>query len=480
MSPTAAATADPHPTPTLSPVAGQRPTLDERNAAGRAGRQLVPRSSLAVWSRELRTHDPVTLLQQQAESRVPELVPIRHGRMSVSPFANYRGAALMMAADLAATPHTGLNVQLCGDAHLSNFGGFASPERKLVFDLNDFDETLEGPFEWDVKRLVASRDRGLPAADRKAIVMAAAHGYREAIYELATMRDIEVWYASLDVETAFEEIRAEALPQAVKATEKLLVKAHNKDALRAAGKLTKVVDGKLQFLSQPPLLVPIRELVGPAEEERFAVDMQAALDEYRDSLNADRRHLLEQYEFQDLARKVVGVGSVGTRAWVILFKGRDLGDPLVLQVKEAQESVLEWFLPKSPFNGNHGRRVVEGQRLTQASSDILLGYHHAKGLDGVTRSFFVRQLWDWKASMPVEVMKTPGLTVYGRMCARTLARAHARSGDRVAIASYLGAGATFDKSMTTFARRYADQNERDHVELLAAIKDGRLPAEMDV
>ncbi|WP_426571133.1 DUF2252 domain-containing protein [Aquihabitans sp. McL0605] len=459
-------------------------SVEERTAAGRAARQAVPRSTLAVWDPSLRTHDPIELLKQQAATRVPELVPIRHGRMSASPFTNYRGAALMMAADLAATPHTGLDVQLCGDAHLSNFGGFASPERKLVFDLNDFDETLPGPFEWDMKRLVASldvaaRDRGIAAPDRSHIVVEAARAYREAMYGFAEMRDLEVWYSSESVEEAFDEIRSQALPRAVKQTEKFLAKAHTKDQMRAAGKLTREVDGRLEFIHDPPLLVPVSDLVGHGEAAQYIGTIRDSLDLYHESLNDDRRHLLRNYEFQDLARKVVGVGSVGTRAWVVLFVGRDLGDPLILQVKEAQGSVLEGFLPRSRY-ATHGERVVQGQRLTQASSDILLGWMQAVGIDGTQRDFFVRQLWDWKASVPIEAMMAPGLAVYGRMCARTLARAHARSGDRIAIASYLGPGTVFDRSMSTFAAAYADQNDRDHAELMAAIADGRIEAEVGI
>ena len=460
------------------------PTVEERVATGKAARKLVPRKAHAQWSEAQRTHDPVALLQQQAETRVPDLVPIRHGRMSVSPFANYRGAALMMAADLATMPDSGLTVQLCGDAHLSNFGGFASPERKLVFDLNDFDETLPGPFEWDVKRLVASievaaRSNGFDSATRADMVLAAGRAYREAMAQFAAMRDLEVWYSSIDVEAVLGTMQAQADAAQRKRTRKGLAKAHGKDQLRAAAKLTTMVDGHLRFLDDPPLLVSAGKLFGTELGKDLEAAVRGSLDSYHESLNADRQHLLDRYQFMDLARKVVGVGSVGTRAWVALFIGRDEDDPLVLQVKEAQPSVLEQFLPASVYP-THGQRVVEGQRLMQAASDILLGWQQTDGIDGVRRDYFMRQLWDWKASVEIELLEPPMLARYGELCAWTLARAHARSGDRVAIAAYLGNGTVFDQAIAEFATAYADQNERDHATLLAAIADGRLEAETGI
>lgn len=466
------------------PLARPHATPEERAAAGRAARKSVPRSTLAVWDPGQRTHDPIALLQQQAETRVPELVPIRHGRMSASAFANYRGAALMMAADLSTSPNSGLTVQLCGDAHISNFGGFASPERKLVFDLNDFDETLAGPFEWDVKRMVASvevagRARGFDDAVRAEMVLGSVRGYRLAMAQFAAMRDLEVWYSSIDVEAALANLAAQATAAQKKRAKKNLAKAHGKDQLRAAAKLTEVVDGELQFISDPPLLIPATELFGDSIGTRLEESVHHALNMYKATLQPDRRHLLDQYRFVDLARKVVGVGSVGTRAWVVLFVGRDDGDPLVLQVKEAQDSVLEQFLPRSPYR-NHGRRVVEGQRLMQAASDILLGWQTTDGIDGVKRDFFMRQLWDWKASVDLEVIEPSAMSFYAGICGWTLARAHARSGDRIAISSYLGNSAGFDKAMGQFAISYADQNDRDHAELVAAIADGRLQAETGI
>jgi uncharacterized protein (DUF2252 family) len=468
-----------------APHLGERhPTIEERIAAGKAARKRAPRSSLGQWDESQRTHDSIDLLLQQAESRVPDLVPIRHGRMSASAFANYRGAALMMAADLATMPQSGLDVQLCGDAHLSNFGGFASPERKLVFDLNDFDETLPGPFEWDVKRLVASIDVGARAngfddATRKDMVLAASRSYREAMAQFALMRDLEVWYSSLDVESVLATIAAQADAAQRKRAKKGLAKAHGKDQLRAAAKLTHVVDGHLRFLDNPPLLVSAGALFGTELGAELEGAVRGSLESYQQSLNADRQHLLSRYKFVDLARKVVGVGSVGTRAWVALFVGRDDDDPLVLQVKEAQASVLEQFLPASTYE-THGQRVVEGQRLMQASSDILLGWQQTDGIDGIRRDYFMRQLWDWKASVEVELLEPPLFARYGELCAWTLARAHARSGDRIAIAAYLGSGGSFDSAMATFAASYADQNDRDHAAMVAAIADGRLEAETGI
>lgn len=460
------------------------PTVEERIAHGKAARKAVPRSAHAQWSKDQRTHDPVALLQQQAASRVPDLVPIRHGRMSASPFANYRGAALMMAADLATVPNSGLTVQLCGDAHLSNFGGFASPERKLVFDLNDFDETLPGPFEWDVKRLVASievaaRSNGFDDATRADMVLAAGRSYREAMAQFSVMRDLEVWYSSIDVESTLAAIQDQADAAQRKRTKKGLAKAHNKNQLRAAAKLTTVVDGQLRFIDDPPLIVSAGKLFGTELGQDLEAAVRGSLDSYHESLNEDRRHLLDRYQFVDLARKVVGVGSVGTRAWIALFIGRDDDDPLVLQVKEAQASVLEQFLPASKY-ATHGQRVVEGQRLMQAASDIMLGWQQTDGIDGIRRDYFMRQLWDWKASVEVDLLAPAMLARYGELCAWTLARAHARSGDRIAISAYLGTSGGFDQAVAEFAARYADQNDRDHATLLAAIGDGRLDAETGI
>jgi uncharacterized protein (DUF2252 family) len=424
--------------------------------------------------------DPVDVLESQARSRVPELVPIRYGRMAVSPFTFFRGAAAVMAADLATTPVSGLRVQACGDAHLSNFGAFAAPDRRLVFDLNDFDESLPGPWEWDVKRLAASfaiagRERGLKRRERGAVVLTAARTYRDAMRGFASLRNLEVWYARLDVEAVLGEVEAED-PAAVKRVRKGVAKARSKDSLRALEKLTHVVDGELRILSDPPLIVPAEELMPEAETRDLRQALLEVLASYRATLPADRQHLLDGYRFRHIARKVVGVGSVGTRAWVILMTGADDGDPLFLQAKEAEASVLEPYAGPSRFK-NHGQRVVEGQRLMQAASDIFLGWCPAVGLDGRERDFYVRQLWDWKRSAEVETLSPRGLEVYARLCGWTLARAHARSGDRVAIAAYLGAGGRFDEAIAEFAELYADQSERDHAALVSAIDSGRLAAE---
>ncbi len=453
--------------------------VSERVARGKAARSAARRSVHAEWAPAANRPDPIWVLEEQAASRVSELVPIRYGRMAASPFAFYRGAAAVMSADLAATPDSGLRVQACGDAHLSNFGAFAAPDRRLVFDLNDFDESLPGPWEWDVKRLaasftVAARERGLKRKRREEIVLAAMRAYREAMREFAAMRNLEVWYARLDVDEALAEVQDED-PREVERVRKGAAKARAKDSLRALEKLTETVDGELRFRSEPPLLVPGEELLpagGGRSVEELIADVLVA---YRETLPADRQHLLDRYRFRQIARKVVGVGSVGTRAWVVLLTGDGDEDPLFLQAKEAQASVMEPYVGASRYR-SHGRRVVEGQRLMQAASDIFLGWCPAVGLDGEQRHFYVRQLWDWKRSAEIERLSPRGFDVYARICGWTLARAHARSGDRLAIAAYLGGGDSFDAAIATFAEAYADQNERDHEALLAAIDSGRVEA----
>jgi uncharacterized protein (DUF2252 family) len=452
----------------------------ERAEQGRGARASARRSAHGEWSPPEGREDPVAILERQAASRVPELVPIRYGRMSASPFAFFRGAAAVMAADLATTPTSGLRVQACGDAHLSNFGAFAAPDRRLVFDLNDFDESLPAPWEWDVKRLAASfaiagRENGLKRKQRREILLTAATSYREAMRGFASLSNLEVWYARLDVEAVMGEIEAED-PEAVKQVRKGVDKARSKDSLRALAKLTHVVDGELRIRSEPPLLVPGEELLGEGQSRDIGAVLGGVLDSYRDSLPADRQHLLDGYTMRHIARKVVGVGSVGTRAWVLLLTGADDSDPLFLQAKEAEASVLEPYAGASRYE-NHGRRVVEGQRLMQAASDIFLGWCPAVGLDGRDRDFYVRQLWDWKRSAEVETLTPRGLGIYARMCGWTLARAHARSGDRIAIAAYLGAGDAFDTAIAEFSESYADQSERDHAALVAAIDAGQIAAE---
>ena len=445
----------------------------ERVASGKAARADRPRSGHAELG-EL-SRDSVAILTGQNAARVPELVPIRHARMLASPFAFFRGAAAVMAADLAETPATPFAVQLCGDAHLSNFGVFSAPDRRLVFDCNDFDETCPGPFEWDVKRLVASvaiagRQRGFGGKERRAAALATAAGYRLAMREYAAMRNLEVWYSRIDVEPALESARSEVDERRAKRVQRTLRKARAKDSLRAFGKLTHEVDGQVRIAADPPLIVPIEELAGGADVERQLREVVAS---YRESLSPDRRHLAASYHYVHAARKVVGVGSVGTRAWIVLLLGRDGEDPLFLQAKEAGPSVLEPYAGASPYD-HPGRRVVEGQRLMQAASDIFLGWVTVTGVDGVERWFYVRQLWDGKGSAEVESLSAPELARYGELCGRALARAHARSGDRVAIAAYLGGGEVFDEAIARFAEAYADRNEEDFEQLREAAASGRI------
>ncbi|HSK26429.1 MAG TPA: DUF2252 domain-containing protein [Jiangellales bacterium] len=429
--------------------------------------------------------DPVELLRQQAETRVPELVPIRHGRMLASPFAFYRGAALMMASDLAGTPSTGLRVQLCGDAHLANFGLFASPERHLVFDINDFDETLPGPWEWDVKRLAASleiagRNNGFTDVERRDIVLAVVRSYRTAMSGFAGMGNLAVWYAQYPIEELRSRLDTSTRKVIEKRAGKVVAKAQSRDHLRAFARLVHIVDGEPRFNSQPPLLVPVEELFGgEVAPEVLQAALVSAIRTYRSTLTTEYRKLLESYRFVQLARKVVGVGSVGTRAWVALMLGRDASDPLLLQIKEAQPSVLEAFVGRSEYS-NAGHRVVAGQRLMQAASDHLLGWQRLQGVDGRTRDFYVRQLHDWKGSFEAEQMVPFGMGLYAEICGWTLARAHARSGDRIAIASYLGSKDTFDRAVAAFASLYADQNARDHAALATAVTEGRVQAQSGV
>lgn len=456
-------------------------TPDERTARGKAARNEVPRSSHGRWVPTDDRPDPVTLLEQQAATRVPELVPIRYGRMLVSPFTFYRGAALIMAADLAATARSGLNVQVCGDAHLSNFGVFASPERQLMFDINDFDETLPGPWEWDVKRLgasfeIAGRDRGFTAEQRRDIVLAGVAEYRLRMRQAAEMRNLELWYTHVEVTQLFDQMKADLSRKHLAKAKANVAKARTRDSMQAFSKLTHDLNGERRIKSDPPLVVPVEELL-PEERQRDDVEteIRGLIRSYRRTLETDRRHLLEEFELVHLARKVVGVGSVGTRAWILLLRGRDDQDPLFLQAKEAQESVLERFVGKSRYK-NHGQRVVAGQRLMQAASDIFLGWQRVQGLDGQVRDFYVRQLRDWKGSAEVDTMAPVVMTAYSRICGSTLARAHARSGDRIAIAAYLGNGDVFDRAIADFCAAYADQNERDYQALRTAVDSGRVTA----
>ena len=467
---------------TRTPATVPYRTVAERAARGKAARAEVPRSSHAVYEPSSHRRDPVSLLERQAATRVPELVPIRYGRMLLSPFTFYRGAALIMASDLATTPRSGLTVQCCGDAHLSNFGAFASPERRLVFDINDFDETLPGPWEWDVKRLavsmlIAARDRGFRVKEQERIVLDTVREYRNAMSRFAAMKNLGVWYAHLDIESTIRELAPQFRPRVAKHAQKQLEKARTKDSMSAFSKLAGVVDGEIRIIPDPPLIVRVDELeMGRGHDELFDA-LHRLLRSYRETLQDDRRVLLEVFQLADFARKVVGVGSVGTRAWIALMVGRDGRDPLFLQMKEAEASVLEEFLPPSEYE-NHGHRVVAGQRLMQATSDIFLGWLRNDEADGgVQRDFYGRQLKDWKGSAEIEQMVPEGMAQYGKLCGWTLARAHARSGDRIAIAAYLGKSNTFDRAILDFSGAYAEQNERDYNALKDAVQTGRITAE---
>jgi uncharacterized protein (DUF2252 family) len=474
------APAPPPATGPSQPTQQAQPTPAERAARGKAARATAPRDSHGTFDPPPDRPDPVALLKEQATSRVPELVPVRYGRMLVSPFTFFRGAALGMACDLARTPTTGLVVQACGDAHLSNFGIFASPERRLVFDINDFDETLPAPWEWDVKRLaasleVAARTNGIPRPDRREIVASSVARYRTAMRRFAGMTNLEVWYAHAEVDDLQTQYQSLLSARQRKRVAEGTAKAMTRDSMQAFSKLCCTVDGEPRIKADPPLIVPLADLLpGEMDATGMEQEVKGLLAKYRRTLETDRRHLLEQYDFVDIARKVVGVGSVGTRCWIVLLFGRDQQDPLFLQVKEAQRSVLATFAGASRYS-NQGQRVVAGQRLMQASSDIFLGWQRTPaGLDGVARDFYVRQLRDWKFSLDIETMLPAGLRIYAELCGWTLARAHARSGDRVAIAAYLGGGEVFDQAITRFASAYADQTERDHAALADAAASGRI------
>jgi uncharacterized protein (DUF2252 family) len=480
------APAPPPATRRSQPVRPVQLTPQERAARGKAARAAVPRDSQGAFDPSPDRPDPVALLEQQATSRVPELVPVRYGRMLVSPFTFFRGAALGMACDLARTPNTGLVVQACGDAHLSNFGVFASPERRLVFDINDFDETLPAPWEWDVKRLaasleVAARGNGIPRADRHDIVMSSVTRYRTAMRRFAGMTNLEVWYAHAELDELQAQYQSLLDARQRKRIAEGTAKALTRDSMQAFSKLCHVVDGKPRITPSPPLIVPMTDLAaGEAGGRDVMAELAGLVSKYRRTLETDRRFLLEQFELVDIARKVVGVGSVGTRCWILLMLGRDSQDPLFLQVKEAQKSVLATFAGASRYP-NEGQRVVAGQRLMQASSDIFLGWQRTPaGLDGVARDFYVRQLRDWKFSLDIDTMLPAGLRIYAELCGWTLARAHARSGDRIAIAAYLGGGDVFDQAITRFAAAYADQTERDHATLAKAADSGRIVVESGV
>jgi uncharacterized protein (DUF2252 family) len=456
-------------------------TIEERRTRGKAAREAVSRKSHGDWSEPAGRADPVAVLEEQGKTRVTELLPIRHARMAASPFAFFRGSAAIMAADLAGMPRSGLTAQLCGDAHLSNFGGFAAPDRELVFDLNDFDETLPGPWEWDVKRLgasiaIAARDAGLGGRDRRTAVSAAGRAYREAMRDFAEMRNLDVWYMRLEADEILARAREGLGEKAARKLERDMERAERKNSLRALDRLTKRVNGELRLINDPPLMVRLSELLPEADASALTEALRSIVRDYTDSLRPDLRPVVESYRAVDVARKVVGVGSVGTRAWVVLMLGRDDQDPLFLQVKEAGRSVLQPHVGRGRY-ANQGRRVVEGQRLMQAAGDVLLGWIRTRSVEDGERDFYVRQLWDWKLSVAIERFDVDGFERYSRLCGRTLARAHARTGDRVAIAAYLGSSDAFDNALARFAESYADTNEADHRALVDAIRSGRVAAD---
>jgi uncharacterized protein (DUF2252 family) len=462
----------------VRPSEAERLTTEQRVDLGRQARSLTPLESQAEFA-PARGRDPIDVLLRQAATRVPELVPIRHGRMLASPFAYYRGSAAPMTVDLAGTPVSGLRVQLCGDAHLANFGAFASPERRLAFDINDFDETLPGPFEWDVKRLAASfvvagQANGYRDAVVHDIAVAVAAGYRRAMREFARQSRLQVWYTHLDVEETVARYRSSLRPKRFRVIQNMVAEARTRDSVQAMRKLTTVVDGHRRIISDPPTVVPIEQMYEQRQSDQIYDALAGVVGKYRRTLQSDRRRLLENFQLVQLARKIVGVGSVGQRAWVLLLEDDD-GEPLFLQAKQAEASVLADYCGRSRYT-NQGERVVAGQHLMQAFSDIFLGWTHATGENGAVYDYYVRQLRDWKFTFPIEQMRPGGMTIYANLCSWTLARAHARSGDRIALAAYLGGSSRFDRAIAEFAEAYAEQNARDYATFQAAAENGQIDA----
>lgn len=462
----------------MTETTSRRRTARERASTGRSARSRVPRSGHDAYTPAADRPDPVDILEKQSASRLQELIPIRYGRMLESPFRFYRGAAAIMASDLAHTPVTGLRAQLCGDAHLLNFRLLASPERRLMFDVNDFDETLRGPWEWDVKRLAASlviagRGNGFRRTERERVVQIMAASYRQSMERFAGMRTLDVWYSRIEADELYATVSGKLDSRSKRRMSHALSKARSHDHMQALDKLAHVVDGELRIAADPPLITPLDQLLPGVERKQLEEQLMDLVERYARTLSAERRALLSQYQVVDMARKVVGVGSVGTRCWIILMLGRDDRDPLLLQAKEAGTSVLAEFAGQSDHD-NQGERVVVGQRLMQAAGDMFLGWERVEGIDGEQRDFYVRQLRDWKVIPQADLMTPRVMGLFGRACGATLARAHARSGDRVAIAAYLGRSDRFDQALARFAEAYADQNERDHEALAAAARDGRV------
>ncbi|MFC0574535.1 DUF2252 domain-containing protein [Paraburkholderia solisilvae] len=451
-------------------------TVDERAAQGRALRDAVPRVSHAGWRPASGRRDPVELLGESNEGRIPELVPIRFGRMSASPFAFYRGSAALMAADLATTPTSGIRVQACGDAHLMNFGGFATPERNVIFDINDLDETLPAPFEWDLKRLAASvviaaQHLELPDSDAARVVTDLVREYRERMHNYAAMRALDVWYDRIDLQKYQDRAADPAIVSAIRKriAERIEMERRKSVPDHLYPKLVSHEGVMPRIKDEPPLIFHPTAEQAPGLESGYA----AAIASYRDSLPEHIRILFDRFHFVDMAVKVVGVGSVGTMCAVCLFMAAD-NDPLFLQVKEARASVLDPYAGKS-VHANHGQRVIAGQRAMQAASDLFLGW--TRGMNG--RDFYVRQLRDMKLSAIIEDWDTAILRQYARMCAHALCRAHARSGDAAMIAGYMGAGRTFDDAICEFATEYSSQNRSDYRAFVRAIREGRINAQIE-
>ncbi|MCX5535308.1 DUF2252 domain-containing protein [Streptomyces sp. NBC_00006] len=465
----------------MTEMTSRRRTARERASTGRSARSRVPRSGHDAYTPAADRPDPVDILEKQSASRLQELIPIRYGRMLESPFRFFRGAAAIMASDLAHTPVTGMRAQLCGDAHLLNFRLLASPERRLMFDVNDFDETLRGPWEWDVKRLAASlviagRGNGFGRTERERVVQVTAASYRQSMERFAGMRTLDVWYSRIEADELYATVSAKLDGRTKRRMSHALGKARGHDHMQALEKLAHVVDGELRIAADPPLITPLDQLLPGVERKQLEAQLMDLIERYARTLSAERRALLSQYHVVDMARKVVGVGSVGTRCWIILLLGRDDRDPLLLQAKEAGTSVLADFAGQGDHT-NEGERVVVGQRLMQAAGDMFLGWERVEGLDGEQRDFYVRQLRDWKVIPQADLMTPRVMGLFGRACGATLARAHARSGDRVALAAYLGRSDRFDQALGRFAEAYADQNERDHEALAAAARAGRVTVE---
>jgi uncharacterized protein (DUF2252 family) len=463
----------------------RRLTPSDHARLGLAARTALPPREQGELVLPSNRRDPVALLEEQARCRLPELGPVRHGRMTVSPFAFFCGNAVGMATDLAVAPVSGLGVQLCGDAHLSNFGVFGSPDRRLLFDIIDFDETMSGPWEWDVKRLAASvaiagRCNGFSRKERRKCVVGTATRYRDALAEFATLRALDIWYARADVDEVYPML-PKASSSRRKNVDQALLKTRGSGNLKPLVKLTELTDDGVRIKADPPLLVPVADLLPGGVREELETGIKELLTLYRRSLPIDRRVLFDQFEVVDLARKAVGVSSVGTRCWIVLLRGRDDGDPLFLQVKEAAPSLLKGKVPTAlrqrPAHRNDGERVVVGQRLMQATDDIFLGWRRTDAIDGQPRDYYVRQVRDMKGAAVVQKMDPAGMTMYGQLCGWALARAHARSGDRLALATYLSSDDAFGEAMADYAEAYADQNERDYEVFLNAVRSGRLEAD---